>query len=164
MTRTRTDISEGWTVRAVGGAVPEELLGLAMPATVPGSVHLDLMASGLIPDPYLDENEAMLAWIGRTDWRYETTLDCDGVAGDPSHLDLVALGLDTAAVVRLNGVVVGETRNMHRTHRFPVTGLVHRGRNTLSVTFTGALTAAERAAATLGERPHVNQHPDNAIR
>ena len=35
-----------------------------MPATVPGSVHTDLLAAGCIPDPYLDDNERLLAWIG----------------------------------------------------------------------------------------------------
>jgi beta-mannosidase len=165
---TRTDIPSDWTVRAVGGAVPEHLAGVAVPATVPGSVHLDLLAAGVIPDPYLDRNEAALAWIGRTDWRYETTLEWDGsdVAGgsDGATVDLVALGLDTVAVVRLNGVVVGESANMHRSYRFPVTGLLRPGANTLSVTFTGALTAAEQAAREQGGRPHVNRHPYNAIR
>ena len=165
---TRTDIRSDWTVRAVGGAVPEHLAGVAVPATVPGSVHLDLLAAGVIPDPYLDENEAALAWIGRTDWRYETTLEWDGSdAGggtDGATVDLVALGLDTVAAVRLNGVVVGESANMHRSYRFPVTGLLRPGANTLSVTFTGALTAAEQAAGEQGARPHVNQHPYNAVR
>ncbi|NUR63285.1 MAG: glycoside hydrolase family 2 protein [Catenulispora sp.] len=157
-----------WTVRAVGGAAPEHLIGVAVPATVPGSVHLDLLAAGVIPDPYLDENEAALAWIGRTDWHYETTLEWDGAdtggGTDGRGVDLVALGLDTVAVVRLNGTVVGESANMHRSHRFPVTGRLRPGANTLSVTFTGALTAAEQAAAEQGERPHVNRHPYNAVR
>jgi len=30
-------------------------------------VHLDLLSAGLIPDPYLDVNEALLAWIGLVD-------------------------------------------------------------------------------------------------
>lgn len=163
---TRIDIDSAWTVRAVGGAVPEYLAGVSVPAAVPGSVHLDLLAAGVIPDPYVDENEAALAWIGRTDWRYETTFVWDGAgAGSgPPVVDLVALGLDTVAVVRLNGTVIGETGNMHRSYRFPVAELLRTGANTLSVTFTGALTAAEHAARTLGERPHVNRHPYNAIR
>ena len=56
--------------------VPAHLAGVRVPATVPGCVHLDLLAAGLIPDPYLDGNEALVAWIGRTDWRYETTVPC----------------------------------------------------------------------------------------
>ena len=48
----------GWTVRAVGGDVPEELAGVSVPAAVPGCVHLDLLAAGLIPDPYLARKAA----------------------------------------------------------------------------------------------------------
>lgn len=169
---TRTEIASGWTVRAVGGDVPEHLAGVSVPATVPGCVHLDLLAAGLIPDPYLDENEKQLDWIGRVDWRYETTFGWDSDDGngngedhtDDDHTDLVALGLDTVAVAELNGTVIAETRNMHRSYHIPVAELLQHGQNTLAVTFTGALTAAEQAEKELGARPHVNRHPYNAIR
>jgi beta-mannosidase len=165
---TRTDLTAGWTVRAAGGDVPETLAGVSVPATVPGCVHLDLLTAGLIPDPYLDENETLLGWIGRVDWRYETTFEWDGGEcgddGEGVFTDLVALGLDTVAVVELNGEVIAETCNMHRSYRIPVRELLHQGTNTLAVTFTGALTAAEQAEKELGARPHVNRHPYNAIR
>ena len=68
----RTDLRTGWTVRAVGGdpagRVPE-----IYPAEVPGCVHTDLMAAGVIPDPYLDGNEAALTM----DVRHRLAL-CDG--------------------------------------------------------------------------------------
>jgi beta-mannosidase len=34
---------------------------------VPGGVHTDLLVAGLIPDPYLDDNQRLLSWIGDTD-------------------------------------------------------------------------------------------------
>lgn len=72
----RQALHEGWTLRAVTGPqVPPETEGRIVPATVPGCVHTDLLAAGLIPDPYLDDNETRLAWIGHTDWVYETTFD-----------------------------------------------------------------------------------------
>lgn len=160
---TRTNVHHGWTVRAVAGDVPAHLVGVPVPATVPGCVHLDLLAAGLIPDPYLDENERLTAWIGRVDWRYETTLWWAG-AGDHEQLDLVALGLDTVATIELNGTVLAHTRNMHRSYRFPVAHLLRPGDNALAVTFTGALTAAEQASRELGALPHVNGHPYNALR
>ena len=52
-------LHDGWTV--AGADVCD------LPATVPGCVHTDLLAAGRIDDPYLDENETALAWIGRTD-------------------------------------------------------------------------------------------------
>ena len=39
-------------------------------AVVPGCVHTDLLAAGLIPDPYYRDNESSLQWIGEVDWIY----------------------------------------------------------------------------------------------
>lgn len=152
----------GWTVRAAGGAAPPHIAGQRLPAAVPGCVHLDLLAAGLIPDPYLDENEGLLHWIGRTDWRYEAEFDHPGP--DTAELDLVAYGLDTVAEVEVNGTLVASTRNMHRSYRIPVGGIVRPGRNTIAVTFAAPVPAAERFSAELGELPQVNTHPFNAIR
>jgi beta-mannosidase len=154
-------LHSGWTVTAVSGAVPPDLVGVALPATVPGSVHLDLMAAGVIPDPYLDENELVVAWVGRVDWRYETSVEWDGGDG---NVDLVALGLDTVATIELNGEQIARTSNMHRSYRFAVRDKLHVGLNMLAITFAAGLTAAEHASAALGPRPHVNAHPFNALR
>jgi beta-mannosidase len=70
----RTDLRTGWTVRAVGGDRSGLVPG-SYPAEVPGCVHTDLMTAGLIPDPYLDGNEAALRWMYEVDWRYAVTLD-----------------------------------------------------------------------------------------
>ncbi len=155
-------LNTGWTLRAVGGDVPAAIEGVTVAATVPGCVHLDLLAAGLIPDPYLDGNEAEVAWIGRVDWRYRTTFDRG--PGPDEHVDLVALGLDTVATVELNGAVVARTQNMHRSYRFPVAGLLRAEGNELAVTFAAGLTAAERMSEALGPRPHVNAHPFNGLR
>jgi beta-mannosidase len=48
----KIDLHEGWTVRAVGGAIPPEVGDTPRPAVVPGTVHTDLLAAGVIPDPY----------------------------------------------------------------------------------------------------------------
>lgn len=155
------DLHDGWTVRAVGGVIPDQVAGRAIPATVPGCVHLDLMTAGLIPDPYIGQNEALVAWVGRVDWRYERVLHWDG-AGE--HVDLVALGLDTVATIELNATVLAQTANMHRSYRFPVHDLLRVGDNVLAITFAAGLPEAEQASARLGARPHVNTHPFNALR
>ncbi|MFD2419354.1 glycoside hydrolase family 2 protein [Amycolatopsis pigmentata] len=157
----RTPLHDGWTLRAAGGSVPPEQSGRVVPATVPGCVHTDLLAAGLIPDPYLDDNEAKLAWIGRTDWRYETTFDWT-----PSgpNTDLVCEGLDTVAHIELNGVEIARTRNMHRSFRFALAPALREGTNHLAVTFTSALDHAEAVRAEVGERPHTNRFPFNMIR
>ncbi|MGI8879003.1 MAG: glycoside hydrolase family 2 protein, partial [Jatrophihabitans sp.] len=144
--------------------MPTSLAGVDVPATVPGCVHLDLLAAGLIPDPYLDENEAVVGWVGRVDWQYETTFQWDGAASRDDQIDLVALGLDTVATVELNDAEVARTQNQHRSYRFPVAELLRPGANTIRVTFGAGLDAAERLSEEIGPRPFVNAHPFNAIR
>lgn len=34
-----------------------------LPATVPGTVHTDLMAAGKIPDPFFGINEKLVQWV-----------------------------------------------------------------------------------------------------
>ena len=105
-----TTLHEGWTVRAAKGRAPAAVLEAgAIPATVPGTVHTDLLAAGLIDDPYLDDNERLQAWIGSTDFVYELTFDWNADGAD--RVDLAFDGLDTIARVRLNGTTILETAN-----------------------------------------------------
>lgn len=147
------DLSDGWTLS--GGDID----GVA--ATVPGCVHTDLLAAGLIADPYLDANEAATAWIGRTTWTYATTFEHSPGA---ARSDLVCRGLDTVATVTLNGVVVGRTENMHRGYRFDVTEALRDGANELTVTFGSAYDYAEAQRERLGALPNAYPEPFNFIR
>ena len=162
MSRDERELRNGWTLTAVTGPVPAHLEGLEVNASVPGVVHTDLLDAGLIPDPYLDDHEKTLAWIGRTDWRYATNFDWDS-AGHGRRYELVFHGLDTIATVHLNGTVIAHTRNQHRSHRVDVTDVLVGGQNELAVTFAAALPHAEELHAER-PRPHANLHPYNAIR
>ena len=62
------DPVQGWRVRATAGPVPRHLEGLEVPAQVPGTAHTDLLAAGLIDDPYVDLGEEALVWAHRTQW------------------------------------------------------------------------------------------------
>ncbi|MEV0727163.1 glycoside hydrolase family 2 protein [Polymorphospora sp. NPDC050346] len=161
-------LHDGWTLRAVpgsgdpGAGVPEEVAGAVLPATVPGCVHTDLLAAGRIPDPYLDDNETRLAWIGHTDWIYETTFAADPAGDD--RVDLVCAGLDTVATVTLNDVELGRTANMHRGYRFDARPALRAGDNTLRVRFDSAYRYALARRDELGERPNSYPEPFNLIR
>jgi beta-mannosidase len=163
-------LTDGWTLSpAEGGDLPDSVRAAfaagPLPATVPGCVHTDLLAAGLIPDPYLDDNEARLSWIGHTDWIYETGFDWLGSPGSPgSRVDLAFAGLDTVASVTLNGAEVGRTQNMHRGHRFDVGGLLRERDNLLRVRFGSAYRYAERLRERMGERPNAYPEPFNFIR
>jgi beta-mannosidase len=162
-TPTRRNLTTGWSATPTrGDRIPVEIVGAVIPAEVPGSIHTDLLSAGLIPDPFSDDHERLVAWIGSTDWRYRTSFEW--TADEQTHSDLVFHGLDTVARVTLNGSVVLESRNQHRTYRVPVRSLLVEGENELVVDFEAPVTYADRASLELGYRPHVNHHPYNAIR
>jgi beta-mannosidase len=52
-----------------------EYNGQRYPATVPGFVHTDLMANGLIPDPFVGTNEDSVQWVGQRQWNYYYHID-----------------------------------------------------------------------------------------
>ncbi|WP_248283349.1 glycoside hydrolase family 2 protein [Cryobacterium arcticum] len=151
-----------WSVTALAGPVPANVQRITVPATVPGSVHTDLLSAELIPDPYLDGNENLLSWIGLTDWRYSTTFVWNPAGADRVELNFG--GLDTVAEIDLNGVRIGATRNMHRSYTFDVTARLKAGLNELVVVFRSPVREADAASLSLGYRPHVNHHPFNALR
>jgi beta-mannosidase len=144
--------------------MPDALPEGGIPASVPGCVHTDLLAAGLIEDPYDDRNEADVQWIGRCDWRYETTFEVSEALLDHDRVDLVCEGLDTVATVELNGAAIGTAENMHHPHRFDARPALAPGENRLAVTFESALRYAEARRDELGALPHVNAHPYNFIR
>nr|BFD82095.1 glycoside hydrolase family 2 protein [Streptomyces sp. Xyl84] len=145
-------LTEGWSLHHDG---------TPLPARVPGCVHTDLLAAGVIPDPYLGLNEREAAWVGRRAWTYTRTLGPDGTGpGAHERTDLVFDGLDTAAVITVDGRELGRTRNMHRRHRFDVTGVSGR----LAVEFASAYDEADAVRAVTGERPNVYPEPFQYIR
>ncbi|MGH7920699.1 MAG: glycoside hydrolase family 2 protein [Candidatus Dormibacteraceae bacterium] len=158
----RVEISNGWTLTLEGDLCPPHLPRL-IPAEVPGTVHTDLLAAGLIQDPFTDRNEDELRWIGRAGAIYD--VDFDLPRGADERVDLVFDGLDTIATIELNGSRLGKTRNQHRSYRFDVRRLLRSPTNHLRVAFEPALTYAVEAQRRLGEMPSVgNPYPYNAIR
>ncbi|MFI5711255.1 glycoside hydrolase family 2 protein [Kribbella sp. NPDC051620] len=138
------------------------LLGAPVAATVPGEVYSDLLAAGVIPDPFDGDNEGKLHWIGKTSWSYRT--DFDWEPDEHAVQEIVAEGLDTAARVVLNGNEIAKTCNQHRSYRFDVTGLLIAGHNELVVEFASPVATANRLREESGMWPHTNLHPYNAIR
>jgi beta-mannosidase len=163
----RISLPREWTVTATGGDdIPDDITGRAVAATVPGCVHTDLLAAGLIPDPYLDRNERLVQWIGRTDWQYRTSFSLTHDMLDHGRVELVCEGLDTIATIELNGRAVGTAANMHHPHTFDVKPALVEGENELTVTFSAPVTYvhAVRQSDPAFQLPHVNHHPYNVIR
>ena len=88
------------------------------PATVPGFIHTDLMANGLIDDPYYGTNEDSARWVEDREWRYRCHIDRNRLPkGDT--LWLVFEGLAGRTNVILYGQRVknmtGEIEEMYTT-------------------------------------------------
>lgn len=162
-----TPLHDGWTLHLESdpdGLVPAAVRdALPIAATVPGVVHTDLLAAGLIPDPYVDATERELDWIGRVAWRYELGFDAARVPGEEAELAFD--GLDTVATVELNGVELGRTENQHRRYRFRATPHLRSGGNTLVVRFASAWGFGEAEAVRVGGRmPSQYPGPFNHLR
>lgn len=149
-----------WVLRSAGLSLPPGLPD-CIPAKVPGVVHTDLLAAGLLPNPFLDTNESAQDWVGRQDWTYETMFDW---VGQDAYVDLVFEGLDTFATIKLNGHELGATRNMNRTYRFDATPHLRQGANRLAVTFRSAWAEGEEIAKQVAPRPANYPGPANLMR
>ncbi len=137
---------------ALGPDVPRELadtLSIWLPATVPGTIHTDLLANGLIPDPFWRDRELVLQWIGEEDWVYRTTFQASPQLLEKEVVELVFHGLDTFADVRLNGRTILEADNMFRSWTVRVGGDLRPGENLLEIHFSSPLQPALEASAAL---------------
>ncbi|WP_129336638.1 glycoside hydrolase family 2 protein [Cellulomonas endophytica] len=149
----RLTLVDGWTVVPTAGPVPDAITAAGpVPAAVPGCVHTDLLALGLVPDPYLDAHEHDLRWVHTTDWRYARALRLDRAADD-ERVDLVLEGVDTVGTVALGGTVLGETANMHRSYRLDVRALADGTERPLTVDLRSATAYADELRDRLGPRP-----------
>jgi len=132
-----------WSFRMLPGnaqlkAHPEA--GQWRPASVPGSVHTDLLAHKLIPDPYAGAPEAGLQWIGLADWEYQARFDVDAATLADAHAELAFEGLDTFAEVSLNDRALLRADNSHRTWRARVDGQLKATGNVLRIVFRSPIT------------------------
>ena len=123
-----------WEFRAISKTDRAELQDWH-PAHVPGVVQTDLFKDGLIPDPFYQDNDTRLQWIGLTDWEYRTTFQVDAATLAHDHVDLVFEGLDTYADVYVNDQVALHGDNMFRRWRVSVKSLLKTGPNTLRIVF-----------------------------
>lgn len=127
-TPTSRNLHEGWKFRQLRSEN-------WFPATVPGTVHTDLMANDLIEDPFFRMNERSVQWVDKEDWWYETTFNATADEVNAENHEIVFLGLDTYAKIYLNHQLIDYVDNMHRTWRYNVKGILKEGDNLLEVQF-----------------------------
>ncbi len=111
-------------------------------ATVPGTVHTDLLQNGIIEDPFYADNETHLSWISQSDWIYRTEFEYPSGFEKDKPIELYFEGVDTISEIYLNGNKIGFTRNMFLTYRFDVTRFLKPGKNKLELNFRSPLSYA----------------------
>src|SRR5581483_2333627 len=122
-----------------------------IPASAPGSVHQDLLAAGLIPDPFIGLNELDVQWVGEADWLYRCAFELPADFAAAGALALCLDGLDTFATVWLNDTPVLTSDNMFVPQRVPIGQLAQAGANELRILFESALRRGHERAETYGD-------------
>ena len=124
----RSELNKGWRFR-------QARLQQWRTAIVPGVVHTDLLAHGLIEDPFFRLNERAAQWVDKEDWVYETTFDIPVNMLGNRNYRLVFNGLDTYADVELNGEKILSADNMFRRWPVDVSDKLKERGNVLQVYF-----------------------------
>ena len=102
-------------------------------ADVPSCNYLDLMANGVIEDPFKGTNEKDLLWVAERDWSWFRHFD---VAEEDLKADravLVCKQLDTLATVLVNREAVAYADNCHVVHEFDIKKFLRPGRNQIEI-------------------------------
>ncbi|HMT96528.1 MAG TPA: glycoside hydrolase family 2 TIM barrel-domain containing protein [Ferruginibacter sp.] len=115
------------------------------PATVPGTIHTDLLKNKLIVDPYYRDNEKKLQWIDKENWDYKTSFTVTNKVLNQKNIELVFDGLDTYADVYLNGKKLLSADNMFRQWRVDVKNTI-KSQNELHIRFYSAKNITDSIA------------------
>lgn len=119
-----------------------------MSATVPGTIHTDLLRLKKIPDPFTEDNEQKVQWVGTKNWEYQTVFSYPDEFNNAAAVQLVFEGLDTYADVFLNDSLILSAENMFVKYSVDVSGLL-KGENTVRIIFYAPEAKAKAEAAKL---------------
>ncbi|KAF2835387.1 glycoside hydrolase family 2 protein [Patellaria atrata CBS 101060] len=123
--------------------------------TIPTNIHLDLLAAGRIPDPFVGMNEKDVQWVHDKDWIY--SCEFPGTPQDGQYADLVFEGLDTYAVVKLNGIEILKSENMFIPYRVPIAHIL-KPMNHLEIQFMSAIRVGKEMEKKSGKMICWNGH------
>ena len=132
----------------------------SFPASVPGSIHTDLIAAGFIGDIRTTGSEVEQEWIRNAESTYKASFS---ITNSTQHHELNFLGLDTLATISINGQRCLATENMHRSYRVDI-GTVHSEKVDLQIDFKAPLPEALKREVELGKYPNPYGMPYNLMR
>ncbi len=101
-----------------------------------GSVQEGLIKNGLLPDPFVQENEKLFLWVEDYRWTCESRFFLTEEQHEAKYLELEFPSIDTYAEVYLNDSLIMRTKNAFRPYYKDIKSLVKLGYNYLRVEFT----------------------------
>jgi beta-mannosidase len=116
-------------------------------ATVPGQIHTDLLAAGVIDEPFYGAGDATLEWVAMSNWDYVASFSVPSSMLARQHVQLISLGIDTVADIFINGQHVFFSDNMFHRVRLDVKRFLAAGKNDIRVHFSSKPREANRRAA-----------------
>ena len=123
----------------------------SFPATVPGTIHTDLLKNKLIDDPFYSDNEMKMTWIPECDWVYQTKFNFKD--STKNNIDLIFDGLDTVCEIYLNDIKLGGTDNMFLSYKYSVKDILKSIDNTLKIIIKSPTRYASQQEKKFGKLP-----------
>lgn len=110
---------------------------------LPGCNFLDMLENGIIEDPFWGQNEKEMLEYVKKNYEYLRSFDLAPGMLANDKVELVMTGLDTLTEIQLNGRVIANTDNVHRTYRFSVKELLQEKDNHIRIRFFSPLPYLE---------------------
>ena len=142
-TQTNLSLNKNWVFSSTDDST-------WLPATVPGTIHTDLMDNNIIEDPFFRLNEHDVQWIDKKDWKYKTVININNQTLNKQNVFLDFFGLDTYASIFLNDSCIINTDNMFRTFSIDVKNHLKLGDNHLLVSFESPIKKGLEKKEKLG--------------
>lgn len=104
--------------------------------TVPCSMYSVMLENGYMEDPFWGVNEREALKMSDYPCEFVCSFDADESEIKKDYVLLNFFGVDTIAEIRLNGKIIGKTKNMHLKYSFDVKNIILPGKNELSVSIS----------------------------
>ncbi len=102
-------------------------------------IYTLLYSKGLIPHPFIEDNELRLSWVDSSTWTYATSFHIAQSDLEKNSIKLRAANIDTYSKVYINNELIGNTNNEFITYSFDIKPFVQLGDNALRIEIEPAL-------------------------
>ena len=147
------ELTDKWKFKISSGKKELESFNEWKDASVPGTVHTDLLNNKLIDEPFYDDNELKLDWISKNNWIYKTNFDLPKNFNENLPYFLIFEGLDTVTEIKINGSLLGTTDNMFLKYEFDVSSLLKKTDNELIIHFESPTNYSKSLEEKFGKLP-----------